>query len=165
MSNTQVMERVKQVTGKVLGVEPGEIKPSDSFIFDLGAESSQSVELVMAFEAEFNIDMDQEQASPPKPWTKPRRSSASTCSWTCCRPKNRPRTCAHRTDGRYHLTSGGTCNAPRVALPGYSRAGGVGPCPHSPAPNRIVFTRRRPGCPTAKLPYGLNAWIAPANRA
>jgi acyl carrier protein len=62
MSNTQVMERVKQVTGKVLGVEPGEIKPSDSFIFDLGAESSQSVELVMAFEAEFNIDMDQEQA-------------------------------------------------------------------------------------------------------
>ncbi|GJM24083.1 MAG: acyl carrier protein [Phycisphaerae bacterium] len=62
MEQNQVLDRVKAVTGKVLSIDPKEIKPSDSFIFDLGAESMQSVELVMAFEAEFNIDMDQDQA-------------------------------------------------------------------------------------------------------
>jgi acyl carrier protein len=62
MDQDQVLDRVKKVTGKVLSIDPNEIKPSDSFIFDLGAESMQSVELVMAFEAEFDIDMDQDQA-------------------------------------------------------------------------------------------------------
>ena len=62
MDQNQVLDRVKKVAGKVLSIDPNEIKPSDSFIFDLGAESMQSVELVMAFEAEFNIDMDQDQA-------------------------------------------------------------------------------------------------------
>ena len=62
MADGDVLQRVTQVTGRVLGLDPSEIKPTDHFIFDLGAESSQSVQLVMAFEAEFNIDMDQEQA-------------------------------------------------------------------------------------------------------
>ncbi len=62
MDQDQVLDRVKKVTGKVLSIDPKEIKPTDSFIFDLGAESMQSVELVMAFEAEFKIDMDQDQA-------------------------------------------------------------------------------------------------------
>ncbi len=62
MANPAVLERVKKVTGRVLGLDPAEIKPTDHFIFDLGAESTQSVALVMAFEAEFNIEMNQEQA-------------------------------------------------------------------------------------------------------
>ncbi len=62
MADKEVLERVTKVTARVLGLDPSEIEPSANFIFDLGAESSQSVELVMGFEAEFDIDMDQEQA-------------------------------------------------------------------------------------------------------
>jgi acyl carrier protein len=53
---------VKAVTGRVLGIDPAEIKPEDSFTVDLGAESVQSVELVAMFEEEFGIEMDEEQA-------------------------------------------------------------------------------------------------------
>jgi len=62
MAKQEVLDRVIKVTGKVLGLDPSEIDPGANFIFDLGAESSQSVELVMGFEAEFDIDMDQEKA-------------------------------------------------------------------------------------------------------
>lgn len=62
MADKQILERVVSVTSRVLGLDPSEIEPGANFVFDLGAESSQSVELVMAFEAEFNIEMDQEQA-------------------------------------------------------------------------------------------------------
>jgi acyl carrier protein len=62
MAEKIVLERVIKVTGRVLGLDPAEIKPADNFVFDLGAESVQSVELIAAFESEFNIEMDQEQA-------------------------------------------------------------------------------------------------------
>ncbi|MBN2445660.1 MAG: acyl carrier protein [Phycisphaerae bacterium] len=62
MADKAVLERVAKVTGRVLGLDPSEIEPGSNFIFDLGAESSQSVELVLGFEAEFDIEMDQEQA-------------------------------------------------------------------------------------------------------
>ncbi len=62
MADEQVLQRVRKVTARVLGLDESEIDPAANFIFDLGAESSQSVELVMGFEAEFDIDMDQEQA-------------------------------------------------------------------------------------------------------
>ena len=62
MADQEILNRVIKVTAGVLGLDESEIKPSDNFIFDLGAESSQSVELVMGFEAEFDIDMDQERA-------------------------------------------------------------------------------------------------------
>jgi len=62
MADKQILERVINATARVLDLDPAEIEPSANFVFDLGAESSQSVELVMAFEAEFDIDMDQEQA-------------------------------------------------------------------------------------------------------
>ncbi|MFH1747277.1 MAG: phosphopantetheine-binding protein [Planctomycetota bacterium] len=62
MADREIVERVVKVTARVLGLDPSEIDPGANFIFDLGAESSQSVELVMGFEAEFDIDMDQEQA-------------------------------------------------------------------------------------------------------
>ena len=62
MADQDVLKRVIEVTARVLGLDPSEVKPGDNFIFDLGAESSQSVELVMSFEAEFDIEMDQEKA-------------------------------------------------------------------------------------------------------
>jgi len=62
MADKEILERVIKATSKVLGLDPSEIEPSANFIFDLGAESHQSIELVMAFELEFDIDMDQEQA-------------------------------------------------------------------------------------------------------
>jgi len=57
-----VEERVKNVTGQVLNVDPAEIKPEHYFTVDLGAESVQSIELVAMFEEEFGIDMEEEAA-------------------------------------------------------------------------------------------------------
>ena len=57
-----IEERVKKVTGQVLGVDPATIKLTDNFSADLGAESVQSVELVAMYEEEFDIEMDEEAA-------------------------------------------------------------------------------------------------------
>jgi acyl carrier protein len=57
-----VEDRVKKVVIKVLKVDPARIKPQSRFAADLGAESIQSVELVAAFEEEFDITMDEDQA-------------------------------------------------------------------------------------------------------
>jgi len=57
-----VEERVKAVTGRVLGVDPERIQLKDGFAADLGAESIQSVELVAMFEEEFGIEMDEDEA-------------------------------------------------------------------------------------------------------
>jgi len=57
-----VAERVKAVTARVLGLDPGEIKLEDNFTEDLGAESVQSIELVAMFEEEFGIEMDEDAA-------------------------------------------------------------------------------------------------------
>ena len=57
-----VEERVRAVTGRVLDVDPSEIKLADEFAADLGAESVQSVELVAMFEEEFGIEMDEDEA-------------------------------------------------------------------------------------------------------
>ncbi len=59
---SDVLQRVVKVTSHVLGVEPGKIQPSSSFVLDLGAESVQSVELVAAFEEEFGIEMEEDAA-------------------------------------------------------------------------------------------------------
>jgi acyl carrier protein len=55
-------QRVKAVTGRVLGVDPAGIRLEDHFAVDLGAESVQSVELVANFEQEFGIEMDEDAA-------------------------------------------------------------------------------------------------------
>ena len=57
-----VEERVKKVTAQVLKCDPAKIKPAANFVRDLGAESIQSIELVAAFEEEFDIEMDQDEA-------------------------------------------------------------------------------------------------------
>jgi acyl carrier protein len=57
-----VEERVKEVTARVLGLDPDGIKAENSFTEDLGAESVQSIELVAMFEEEFGIEMDEDAA-------------------------------------------------------------------------------------------------------
>jgi len=57
-----IAERVKRVTSELLKVEPAKVKESARFVEDLGAASIQSIELVAAFEEEFNIEMDQDEA-------------------------------------------------------------------------------------------------------
>jgi acyl carrier protein len=57
-----VQDRVIAVTARVLQLDPKNIKPSDSFAVELGAESVQSVELVANFEEEFGIEMDEDAA-------------------------------------------------------------------------------------------------------
>jgi acyl carrier protein len=57
-----VEERVHQIIEKELGVNPEQITPEASFIEDLGADSLDTVELVMAFEEEFDMEISDEDA-------------------------------------------------------------------------------------------------------
>ena len=57
-----IEERVKEITARQLKVDRNEITSESNFVRDLGAESIQSVELVAAFEEEFDIDMDEDAA-------------------------------------------------------------------------------------------------------
>ncbi len=57
-----VEERVKKVAAAVLKVNLEDIKTESNFARDLGAESMKSIELVAAFEAEFDIEMDEDEA-------------------------------------------------------------------------------------------------------
>ena len=57
-----VEERVQKIVCEQLGVSPEEVKLEASFIDDLGADSLDTVELVMAFEEEFEIEIPDEQA-------------------------------------------------------------------------------------------------------
>ena len=57
-----VDERVKQIIVEQLGVDEGEVTPNASFVDDLGADSLDTVELVMAFEEAFNIEIPDEEA-------------------------------------------------------------------------------------------------------
>ena len=60
MSN-DIFERVKKVTVEELDVKPEEVTMEASFTDDLGADSLDVVELVMAFEDEFEIDIPDEE--------------------------------------------------------------------------------------------------------
>jgi len=57
-----VEERVKQIIVEQLGVEESEVTPNASFVDDLGADSLDTVELVMAFEEAFEIEIPDEDA-------------------------------------------------------------------------------------------------------
>ena len=57
-----VEERVKEIICEQLGVEEEEINPNAKFIEDLGADSLDTVELVMAFEEEFELEIPDEDA-------------------------------------------------------------------------------------------------------
>ena len=57
-----VAERVKNVVVQQLKVKLDDIKNESDFVKDLGADSMASIELVAAFEAEFDIEMDEDAA-------------------------------------------------------------------------------------------------------
>ena len=60
MSDTS--ERVKKIVVEHLGIDENKVNDSASFIDDLGADSLDTVELVMAFEEEFEIEIPDEEA-------------------------------------------------------------------------------------------------------
>ena len=57
-----VEQRVKKIVAEQLGVNEAEIKNESSFVDDLGADSLDTVELVMAFEEAFEIEIPDEDA-------------------------------------------------------------------------------------------------------
>ena len=56
------LEKLKQVIATVLSVDPNEITPETTFMEDLGADSLDTVELIMELEKEFNISIPDDQA-------------------------------------------------------------------------------------------------------
>lgn len=62
MDKNEIQKRVIKVVCQVLSVEPDMVRPDSNFAFDLGAESTQSVELVAGFEVEFGIELDEDAA-------------------------------------------------------------------------------------------------------
>ena len=57
-----VESKVKEIIINELGVEPEKVTPEASFVEDLGADSLDTVELVMAFEEEFGMEIPDEEA-------------------------------------------------------------------------------------------------------
>ncbi len=55
-------DKIKSIIAEQLGVKPEEVTPEASFIDDLGADSLDTVELVMALEEEFGIEIPDEDA-------------------------------------------------------------------------------------------------------
>jgi acyl carrier protein len=59
---SETADRVKKIVVEHLGVEADKVTPEASFIDDLGADSLDIVELVMAFEEEFNVEIPDDAA-------------------------------------------------------------------------------------------------------
>ena len=62
MADAKAVEKVKQIISEQLGVDEGEVTPSASFVDDLGADSLDQVELVMALEEAFDVEIPDEDA-------------------------------------------------------------------------------------------------------
>jgi len=61
-ADSKVEEKVKKIVAENLGVEEDEVIPDAKFVDDLGADSLDTVELVMAFEEAFDIEIPDEDA-------------------------------------------------------------------------------------------------------
>ena len=59
---SSIEERVRKIVSEQLGVKEEEVKPEASFVEDLGADSLDTVELVMALEEEFETEIPDEEA-------------------------------------------------------------------------------------------------------
>lgn len=59
---TKIEERVKEIIAEQLGVEKSKVVPEASFVEDLGADSLDTVELVMALEEQFETEIPDEDA-------------------------------------------------------------------------------------------------------
>lgn len=57
-----IQERVVKIIAEQLGIKPEKITPEATFVDDLGADSLDTVELVMAFEEEFRLEISDEDA-------------------------------------------------------------------------------------------------------
>lgn len=62
MAATQIEAKVKNIIAEQLGVGEDEIKPESNFVEDLGADSLDIVELIMALEEEFDLEVPDEDA-------------------------------------------------------------------------------------------------------
>ncbi len=62
MSQTEIFDKVQKIVSEQLGVDASEVTPQASFANDLGADSLDTVELVMALEEEFDIEIPDEAA-------------------------------------------------------------------------------------------------------
>ena len=60
MAESNISDKVRDIIVQQLGVNPEQVTPEAKFIEDLGADSLDTVELVMAFEEEFGIDVPDE---------------------------------------------------------------------------------------------------------
>ena len=74
MAEKTIEEKVKDIIVEQLGVTPEQVTPNASFIEDLGADSLDTVELVMAFEEEFSVETEamgcvkKSARDRPNPW-------------------------------------------------------------------------------------------------
>ena len=62
MADANIADRVKQIIVEQLGVDAAEVTPNAHFVNDLGADSLDTVELVMALEEHFDIQIPDEDA-------------------------------------------------------------------------------------------------------
>lgn len=62
MKTAEIETRVKQIIMEQLGADASEVQPAAHFVNDLGADSLDTVELVMALEEEFGIEIPDEKA-------------------------------------------------------------------------------------------------------
>ena len=61
MDNTDVEQRIRKIVAEQLGVNESDVKNESSFVNDLGADSLDTVELVMALEEEFDCEIPDEE--------------------------------------------------------------------------------------------------------
>lgn len=67
---SEIESKVKDIIVEKLGVNEEEVKPEASFTNDLGADSLDTVELIMEFEKEFNISIPDDQAEDRYRWRR-----------------------------------------------------------------------------------------------
>ena len=62
LTSSEVAEKIKEIIAEQLGIEVDSIENESHFVHDLGADSLDNVELLMAFEEEFKITIDDDEA-------------------------------------------------------------------------------------------------------